>query len=381
MKMKKILAGVLSLTLALTMLCSCSSGSSKKDKSDKKDKNVEDVDDEDEDDDDSDKSDKKDHGNKGGSDIDPMVAEEEMKQIEEILTSNRYELVDTEYNGKFVDIVNSATYGVLGLTESGDVVKIYSWETELVANIPDATGFLHQLNGSSAVFVETKSGDLKCVIPASEYNGDVVNVPKVENAVYYSSSYDTDFNFSVNCYYLSNGKLCLKIIDCATGEVKADSEIFVDGATTSGYGDKYGVLMNREDGTQCAPFSIRLEEDGKISAFTVSFSANVDTNNIVGYYNSSYVWVNGNNLEWGLYGDHYSVELPEGFDISQIKTYYVYGDSNDRGCFVMKNGDVWKMNSKEAPEINEFFTSINSHVVMMANDYILLDNGYIYTND
>ncbi len=376
MKMKKILAGVLSFTLALTMLCSCSSDNSKKGKSDKKDKKVEDVDDED--DDDSNKSDKKDHGSKGGSDIDPTAAD-----MDEILSSNKYELVDTEFNGTFVDIVNSSIFGVLALIKEGDVVKIYPWDTKVVANIPDATGFVHQLNGSSAAFVETKSGDLKCVIPDDEYAGDVVDVPKLENAVYYAASQDVVNDCSLMCYYMTNGKLSLKVIDCLTGEVKADSEILVGSAiaVTAGYGDQYGVVITIDDGIQCVPMFYYFNDDGTVDAVVSTFDySGVDTNNIVGYYNGTYVWVNGNNLEWGIYGERNSVELPDGFDVSQIETYYVYGDSNNRGCFLMKNGDVWCMRGGSAPEINEFFTSISSHVVMISHEYILLDNGNIYTN-
>ncbi|MCQ2467816.1 MAG: hypothetical protein MJ166_09885 [Clostridia bacterium] len=375
MKMKKILAGVLSFTLALTMLCSCSSDNSKKGKSDKKDKKVEDVDDED--DDDSNKSDKKDHGSKGGSDIDPTAAD-----MDEILSSNKYELVDTEFNGTFVDIVNSSIFGVLALTKEGDVVKIYPWDTKVVANIPDATGFVHQLNGSSAAFVETKSGELKCVIPDDEYAGDVVDVPKTENAVYYVASPDSVDCWNLMCYYITNGKLGLKVVDCLTGEVKVDSEIPVSSETvTSGYGDEYGVLMTLDDGSQCTPLIFNYKDDGTYDAMVSKFDySGVNTNCIVGYYNGSYVWLNADKLEWGVFWERHSVELPEGFDAGQIEAYYVYGDGNDRGCFFMKNGDVWCMKSDRAPEINEFYTSISSHVVMISHEYILLDNGNIYTN-
>ena len=183
---------------------------------------------------------------------------------------------------------------------------------------------------------------------------------------------------------MNNGKLSLKVIDCLTGEVKADSEIFVSSANavTAGYGDQYGVVITIDDGVQCVPMFYYFNDDGTVDAVVSKYDYNgVDTNNIVGYYNGSYVWVNGNNLEWGIYGERNSVELPDGFDVSQIETYYVYGDSNNRGCFLMKNGDVWCMKAGKEPEINEFFTSISSHVVMISHEYILLDNGNIYTNN
>lgn len=77
------------------------------------------------------------------------------------------------------------------------------------------------------------------------------------------------------------------------------------------------------------------------------------------------------NLKRFKYG-HFKAYLPWG------GLYFVWLNK----CIYLKiYGDVWCMKGGKEPEINEFFTSISSHVVMISHEYILLDNGNIYTNN